>query len=69
MIIYNNNNNHHQKHKTVGHINQNGSAKRAARVKTSATKRKINKKGKSLSKVNTRFLKALGLMVRKRQKI
>lgn len=68
MFVYSNNSNNHQNHKTIAQINQKVSTRRAVKVKASSKKRKSRKHGKSLSKVNTQFLKALGFMVRKRQK-
>lgn len=65
MFVYNNN---HQINKTVAHSDRKVSTKRSAKVKTSSSKRKLKKQGKSLHKANTKFLKALGFMVRKSQK-
>lgn len=67
MFIYNNNNNNHQKLKTDKHIDRKASIKKSVKVRTSS-KRKTNKRGKSLHKANTQFLKTLGFVVRKRQK-
>ena len=67
MIIYNHNNNH-QGNKSAVPAKHKRSVKRHTKAKTSSTKRRAGKKGKSLNRVNTQFLKSLGLMRRKKQR-
>lgn len=66
MFVYNNNK--HQSHKTSVNSHRRDSSNRTAKGKASLLKLASRKQGKSLSKANTKFLKALGLVVRKRQK-
>lgn len=57
MFVYNNSGDHH---------NQKVSIKQSTKAKTA--RRKSRKQGKSLKKANTKFLKALGFLVRKSKK-
>lgn len=66
MFVYKNNSN--QNHKKTTHTPGKVSTKRSAKVKTTSSKRKSHKQGKSLHKKNAQFLKALGFLVRKNQK-
>lgn len=75
MFIYSNNNNRKHSNKAVSHSKHNISNKKSIKVKTSSKslsssppskkKRLVIKKGKSLRKTNTEFLRALGFKVRK----
>lgn len=63
MIIYNDNHNF-QNSKTSSHRKRRNSIKKTVKVKTSSeslSKKKVNKKGKSLRKKTLNFLKRLDL--------